>query len=76
MLCGVSFLPGNIDSYILMRGPGENAKQLVEDGGQKVDHHMTFHCMKTLVEMKKLFNIDRHQSEITPINLKFVLDDM
>lgn len=46
-LC-VCVLPGHVDSHILMRGSGQDTEQLVEDGGQKVDHDMTFHRMKAL----------------------------
>lgn len=48
-------LPGNVDGHVLMCRPGEDGEELVEDGGQKVDHHMTFHCMKAL-KWRKLKN--------------------
>lgn len=44
-MCGA---PGHVDSHILVCGSGEDTEQLVEDGGQEVDHHMTLHCVETL----------------------------
>lgn len=46
-VCG---LPGHVDSHILVCGSGQDAEQLVENGGQKVHHHMTLHRMETLGE--------------------------
>lgn len=43
-------LPGHVHGHILVRGSGQDAEQLVEDGGQKVDHHVTLHRMETLWE--------------------------
>lgn len=40
--------PGDVDGHILMGGSGEDTEQLVEDSGQKIHHHMTFHRMETL----------------------------
>lgn len=44
----VRSLPGHVDSHILVSGSGQDTEQLVEDGGQKVDHHMALHRMETL----------------------------
>lgn len=43
-------LPGHVNGHILVRGSGQDTEQLVEDGGQKVDHHVTLHRMETLWE--------------------------
>lgn len=40
--------PCHIDSDIFVRGPGEDTKQLVEDGGKKVHHDVAFHGVETL----------------------------
>lgn len=38
-------LPGDVDRHILLGGTGEHPKQLIQDGRQELDHHMTFHGM-------------------------------
>lgn len=43
-----SNLLGNINRHFLVGGSSKDTKQLVEDGGQKVDHDVTLHCMKAL----------------------------
>lgn len=51
-VCG---LPCHVDSHILMCGSSQDTEQLVEDGGQKIDHHMTLHGMKALRNRVILF---------------------
>lgn len=41
-------LPRHIDCNFLLGGPGEDAEELVQDGGQEGNHHMAFHGMETL----------------------------
>lgn len=43
-------MPGDVDCYILLSGTGEHPEQLIENGGQELDHHMTLHGMQTLKE--------------------------
>lgn len=38
-------LPGDVDRHILLGGTGKHPKQLIQDGRQELDHHMTFHGM-------------------------------
>lgn len=41
-------LPGDVDRHILLSGTGEHPEELVQGGGQELDHHMTLHGMQTL----------------------------
>lgn len=43
-------LPGDVDCYILLSRTGQHPEQLIEDGGQELDHHVTLHGVKTLKE--------------------------
>lgn len=47
---GRTDMPGDVDCYILLSGTGEHPEQLIENGGQELDHHMTLHGMQTLKE--------------------------
>lgn len=41
-------VPGDVDGHVLLGGAGEHAEQLVQGGGQELDHHMTLHGVQTL----------------------------
>lgn len=41
-------LPGDIDCHVLLGGASEHPEQLVEGGGQELDHHVTLHGVQTL----------------------------
>lgn len=43
-------MPGYIDCHILLCGTGEHPEQLIQDGGQELDHYMTLHGMQALRE--------------------------
>lgn len=51
--CVCVALPGHVDSHIFVCGSGQDTKELVEDGGQEVDHHMTLHGVETLEERER-----------------------
>lgn len=40
--------PGDINSNIILTGDDEHTKQLIQNGGKKLHHHMSLHSMKTL----------------------------
>jgi len=47
------YLPGDVHCHILLWGAGQDPKQLIEDGWQELDHHMTLHGMQTLRAKRK-----------------------
>lgn len=47
---GWMVLPGDIDCYILLSCTGQHPEELIEDGGQELDHHVTLHGVQTLKE--------------------------
>lgn len=68
----VCVLPGHVDSHILECGSGQHAKQLVEDGGQKVNHYMTLHRMETLGEKGGKYekNVEKTLACHVPLNAR------
>lgn len=40
--------PRHVDGDFLLGRSGEHAEQLVQDGGQEGDHHVTFHRVQAL----------------------------
>lgn len=58
--------PGDVHSNIFQAGGGEHTKQLVEDGGEELHHHMSLHGVQTLIERG---NCDLG-TEQTPAGLK------
>lgn len=67
-------LPGHVHGHILVRGSGQDAEQLVEDGGQKVDHHVTLHRMETLWEGGRGEDV-RHVTFPLTLDYKIVFDE-
>lgn len=50
-LCSGSFQgnpPGDIHGHVLLGGAGQHPEQLVQDGGQEVDHHVALHGVQAL----------------------------
>lgn len=51
LICGMrilTLLPGDIDCHVLLGCASEHPEQLVEGGGQELDHHVTLHGVQTL----------------------------
>ena len=41
-------VPRDVDRHLLVGGRRQNPEQLVEHGGQEVDHHVALHGVETL----------------------------
>lgn len=41
-------MPGDVYCDVLLCVTGQDPEQLIEDGWQELDHHMTLHGMQTL----------------------------
>lgn len=41
-------MPGDIDCHVLLGGTGQDPEQLIQGGGQELDHHVALHGMETL----------------------------
>lgn len=41
-------MPGDVDRHVLLGGTGQHPEQLIQGGGQELDHHMALHGMQTL----------------------------
>lgn len=57
-VCVHLYVPGSVDCHVLISGSSQDTKELIKDGGEKVDQHMTFHGMKTLGwDAKQIINV-------------------
>lgn len=67
-------LPGHVDGHVLVRGSGQDAEELVEDGGQEVDHHVPLHGVETLVKRRKTGGKKRNRciewKSTAPLNVR------
>ncbi len=46
--------PGDVHSNIILTGDDEHTKQLVQNGGEELHHHMSLHGMQTLQRTREI----------------------
>ena len=69
-------LPGDVDCHVLLGGTGEHPEQLIQGGGQELDHHMTLHGVQTLTAQTSKAHVYEEFSDTANAQLEEYMCDV